>query len=112
MNSKVLRTLICAAFFTLQIRSVIAESWSIKSPLKSPRHSHTSTALSNGQVLIAGGVSTQDGITKTTEIYDPSTGVSTLTGSMSTGRWDHAAVLLQSGQVLVTGGSSTNDPLS
>src|SRR5215510_3844075 len=111
MNSKVFRALLCAGFLMLHLERVTADSWSIKGPLNSPRHSHTATLLSNGQVLIAGGVSTQDGITKTAEIYDPSTGVTTSTDSMNTGRWEHAALLLQTGQVLVTGGFATNDSL-
>src|SRR5262245_37756416 len=104
MNFTIFRMLICAALLLLRLERVAAESWSLQSPLNSPRHSHTATLLSDGQVLIAGGVSTQDAITNSAEIFNPSTGVATLTGSMSTGRWEHVAVLLQTGQVLVTGG--------
>src|SRR5215813_2454683 len=112
MNFTLFRTLICGAFLLLNLQRVAADSWAIKSPLNSPRHSHTATLLLNGQVLIAGGVSTQDGITNSAEIYDPSTGVTALTGSMSASRWAHAAVLLETGQVLVTGGLGTNEALS
>src|SRR5262245_7992888 len=112
MNSTVFRTLICTGFILLRLHQVAADSWALKSPLNSPRDSHSATLLLNGQVLIAGGVSTQDGITKSAEIYDPATGVTTSTDSMSTGRWEHAALLLQTGQVLVTGGFATNDSLS
>src|SRR5262245_24905550 len=108
MNFTVFRTLICGAFLLLNLQRVAADSWAIKGSLNSPRHSDTATLLLNGQVLVAGGVSTQDVITNSAEIYDPSTGVTALTGSMSTSRWEHAAVLLQTGQVLVTGGFATN----
>src|SRR5215510_5549488 len=101
MNLTILRSLACGTFLLLYLQGVAANFWDIKSPLNSPRHSHTATSLLNGQVLIAGGISTHDGITNSAEIYDPSTGVTALTSPMSTGRWEHAAVLLRTGQVLV-----------
>jgi hypothetical protein len=61
--------------------------------------------LGNGNVLIAGGVDTSTGhVLASAELYDPSTGVFTSAGSMSTPRVHYALVVLGDGQVLAAGG--------
>jgi len=49
-------------------------------------------------VLVAGGVS------DTAEIYDPATGIWTLTGNLGTARFRHTATLLPNGMVLIAAG--------
>ena len=66
------------------------------------RYVHTSTLLQNGKVLVSGGAS--DYFFATAELYDPSTGTWTLTGSMNNGRYWHTASVLSDGNVLVAGG--------
>ena len=71
-------------------------------PTISGREAHTATLLPNGQVLVAGG----DGyltdfkrpavIFSTAELFDPSLGTWTLTGSMQTARAEHAARIFRS----------------
>jgi Galactose oxidase, central domain/Kelch motif len=76
------------------------------------RESHTSTLLSNGQVLVAGGGNGLIGYLSSAELYNPATGRWALTGSMSVPRQDHQAVRLQNGQVLVAGGDNASSTLA
>ncbi len=63
----------------------------------------TATLLKNGKVLIAGGSNT-GGLVYAAELYDPSSGTFSLTGSLNTPRVGHTATLLPNGEVLVAGG--------
>jgi hypothetical protein len=88
-----------------------------------PRELHTATLLSDGHVLITGGITgaspvgsqpvvlasyrtveSSSSVLRTAELYDPATGTFSPTGSMSTIRDHHTATLLQDGRVLVVGG--------
>ncbi len=74
-----------------------------------PRIGHSATLLSNGKVLVAGGYAPCspgciDLPDNTAELYDPSTGTFTTTGSLLVSRAIHTATLLTSGLVLIAGG--------
>jgi len=70
------------------------------------RVGHTATRLSDGLVLVTGKnpAPTFETQARTTEIYDPSTGLWSAGSAMISNRYSHAATLLSNGNVLVTGG--------
>ena len=89
--------------------------WAVTGALKIGRVNHTTTLLTNGEVLVAGGGGINPplgGIFSSAEIYDSANGKWTPTGSMTTNREDHTATLLRDGRVLVTGGISYKRVLS
>jgi hypothetical protein len=80
--------------------------------LTTARANHTATLLSNGKVLVAGGMVcgpncaryNAPDVLDSAELYDPSTGRFEVTGSLVARRYGQAAALLAGGAVLVTGG--------
>ena len=90
-------------------------TWTTTGSLNAARDSHTATLLPNGQVLVAGGESSGFGFggpLASAELYDPSSGTWTPTGSMTVARFAHTAALLPNGQVLVAGGQGSSGPLA
>jgi hypothetical protein len=83
-------------------------TWTTTGSMNTLREYNTTTLLQNGQVLVAGGVcfarNCKGGLLNTAELYNPSTGKWTFTGSMTTFRAAHTATLLANGEVLVCGG--------
>jgi hypothetical protein len=87
-------------------------TWSTTGSLHTARCRHSATLLPSGEILVAGGYS---GATTSTnpseqfslsscELYDPSSGTWSVTGSMNTPRIYHTATLLPDGNVLAAGG--------
>ena len=68
------------------------------------RSSHTATLLSDGGVLVTGGLDKDRNPLASAELYDPVAGTWSSAGSMAEARLSPTATLLPSGKVLVTGG--------
>src|SRR5579863_2081787 len=83
-------------------------AFSATGSMTTARSSHTATLLLDGRVLMTGGMLTASvggGSTlASAELYDPSAGIFTATGSMTTVRRMHTATLLPDGRVLIAGG--------
>ena len=85
--------------------------WTVTGIMSTALYAYTQTLLPNGKVLVAGGYERNCGtppcpVLSSAELYDPSAGTWSPTGSMSTARSGHTATLLQNGRVLVAGGDS------
>ena len=117
ISRKILRpTFLFALLFTVAAASARAQADTFVATgnlVTSPRYQHTATLLSNGTVLITGGL-TASATTPATistlasaELYDPTTLAFAATGNMTTSRQSHTATLLSNGNVLISGGSNT-----
>ena len=78
----------------------------------SATRNYSAVLLHNGQVLFSGGENgtypARETITTAATLWDPVTGATTATGSMTTPREFHALIVLPNGQVLAAGGETQN----
>jgi hypothetical protein len=106
-------------FVGANVYDVSTGTFSVTGNMTTPRANTTATLLVNAKVLIAGGYQSIDhgnGVIEnvplaSAELYDPTTGHFTATGSMLTGQWNHTATLLPDSTVLVTGGGDDSAEL-
>ena len=61
--------------------------------------------LPNGKVLAAGGANLASTALKSAELYNPTTGTWSFTGSMATARIEFTLTLLTNGKALAAGGT-------
>jgi hypothetical protein len=98
------------ALASAEIYDPTTNTFSATSSLSDARGLHTATRLADGRVLIAGGgpvswLSATARYLAAAELYDPTTGTFSPTGSMTTSRNGHTATLLPDGRVLLAGGN-------
>jgi Bacterial Ig domain/Kelch motif len=95
---------------TAQLYDPSDSSLASTGPMLEGVNSAASVRLPDGRVLLVGGrIYNQDATpTANAEIYDPTSGTFSFTGTMTTPRYNHTATLLQNGEVLVAGGSSSS----
>ncbi len=95
----------------VEIYDPTSNTWSSGAPMQQARAGETATPLSDGNVLVTGGVSAMftgsagSGSIASTEIYDPQTDSWSALAPMHLPRAGHTATLLEDGNVLVAGGS-------
>jgi len=92
---------------TCELYSPATGIWTNTASMKTARSSHTAVPLTNGFVLVAGGISNSVTLASS-ELYNPAAGTWTSTGNLNTPRSSASAFLLTNGTVLVVGGQGTN----
>jgi Putative Ig domain/Kelch motif/Galactose oxidase, central domain len=81
--------------------------------LATARQVHTASLLSDGTVLVTGGLDSNNHALASAEVFNPTTQMFMATkGSMGTARAFHTATVLMDKTVLVTGGDDGNGPLA
>jgi len=114
-----------AALTSAELYNPATGTWSLTGSMNVGRENHQAVLLNNGMVLVAGGdTGTQDNpfihALASAELYDPTAGTWSLTGSMHLQRFNQPMLVLPNGKVLVAGGDdgageccvSSNLPLS
>jgi hypothetical protein len=88
----------------------ITNTFSVTGNMVVQRTAPAVVLLNDGKVLVTGGQSNVANYPsiQSAELYDPTTGVFTATGSMNSARFGAMAVLLGNGKVLIAGGKNAS----
>ena len=99
------------ALASAELYNPAAGTWASTGSMNVARTNARAVVLSNGSVLVMGGCVNDclSATTKSAELYNPTAGTFTATGSMVQARAEFAVTLLANGQVLVAGGCTAFD---
>ena len=89
-------------------------TWTATGAMTDARSGHRAVRLADGRVLVTGGTlatGRRDAALAYCELYEPTTGRWTPTGSLAVPRAGHESTLLADGTVLVTGGDAPGVPV-
>ena len=103
---------------TAELYDPTTDRWSAVAPMFVPRARHTATLLSDGRVLVVGGIAlavTESGLFPSLptdpEIYDPKVNRWSATAPMGESRLGQTATRLTDGRVLIAGGQDSGDAI-
>jgi hypothetical protein len=96
----------CVAVLAVSVPGPTESAPSIQrvATLQTARAAHTVTALTSGQVLVAGGMADGGAALASAELFDPLRNAVQPLPDMAVRRIDHTATLLSDGRVLIAGG--------
>ncbi|MGC2476976.1 MAG: kelch repeat-containing protein [Candidatus Sulfotelmatobacter sp.] len=99
------------ALTSAELYNSASGTWASTGSMSTARSHARAVLLSNGSVLVMGGCVNDclSATTKSAELYNPTSGTFTVTGSMVQARAEFGVTLLASGQVLVAGGCTAYD---
>ncbi len=95
------------ALTSAELYDPVGNIWSTTASMATGRYDDTATLLSNGKVLVVGGLGNTSALASA-ELYDPVNKTWSPAGSLAAARYAHTATLLANGKVLVTGGIDIN----
>ena len=109
-NISMKKIFLSLAVFLLLSAHCLAGEWNLSGNLNQGRESFPSVIFNNGNVLVAGGIGSPSAVLSSCEIYEASTGIWSLTDSMTFVRRDFPLVKFRHNgleKILVAGGTQS-----